>query len=57
MSVGHSGTKGAATALRILQKKESFLRPPHVHDFVKEGYFLCPGTKYGGQNCITIHEI
>ena len=28
-----------------------FLRPPHVRDFVKEG------TKYGGQNPLTIHEI
>ena len=34
-----------------------FLRPPHVRDFVKEGYFLYPGTKYGGQNPLTIHEI
>ena len=42
---------GGATALRILQKKGSFLRPPHVRDFVKEGYFFVPrypGTKYGG---------
>ena len=34
-----------------------FLRPPHVRDFVKEGFFLYPGTKYGGQNPLTIHEI
>ena len=34
-----------------------FLRPPHVRDFVKEGYFLYPGTKYAGQNPLTIHEI
>ena len=41
----------------ISRKKGSFLRPPHVRDFVKEGYFLYPGTKYGGQNPLTIHEI
>ena len=34
-----------------------FLRPPHVRDFVKEGYILYPGTKYGGQNPLTIHKI
>ena len=32
--------RGAATALRISQRKGSFLRPPHVRDFVKEGYFF-----------------
>ena len=34
-----------------------FLRPPHVRDFVKEGYFLYPDTKYGGQNPLTLQEI
>ena len=34
-----------------------FLRPPHVRDFVKEGYVLYSGTKYCGQNPLTIHEI
>ena len=37
--------RGTAPALRISRKKGSFLRPPHVRDFVNEGY---PGTKYGG---------
>ena len=32
--------RGAARALRISRKKGSFLRPPHVRDFVKEGYFF-----------------
>ena len=32
--------RGAAPSLRILRKKGSFLRPPHVRDFVKEGYFF-----------------
>ena len=49
--------RGAAPALRISRMKGSFLRPPHVRDFVKEGYFLCPGTKYGGEKSLTIHEI
>ena len=34
-----------------------FLRPPHVRDLVKEGYFFYQGTKYGDQNPLTIHEI
>ena len=54
---GHSGTEGAAPALRLSRNKGSFLRPPHVRDFVKEGYSSYPGTKYGGQNPLTIHEI
>ena len=33
---------GGAPALRISQKNGSFLRPPHVRDFVKEGYFFVP---------------
>ena len=49
---GHSGTEGGgAPSLCISRKKGSFLRPPHVRDFVKEG------TKYGGPNPLTIHEI
>ena len=34
--------RGAAPALLIAQKKRSFLRPPHVRHFVKEGYFFVP---------------
>ena len=30
--------RGCAPALRISRKKGYFLRPPHVRDFVKEGY-------------------
>ena len=32
--------RGVAPALRISRKKGSFLIPPHVRDFVKEGYFF-----------------
>ena len=34
-----------------------FLRPPHVRDFVKEGYFFVPRYEVWGQNPLTIHEI
>ena len=33
--------RGAAPALRISRKKV-FIKPPHVRDFVKEGYFCVP---------------
>ena len=55
--VGTQVERGGAPALHISRKKVFFLRPPHVRDFVKEGYFLYPGTKYGGQNPLKIHEI
>ena len=49
---GGGGTqvhKGAAPALRISRKKGSFLRPPHVRDFVKEGYFFVPRYEVWGE--------
>ena len=39
---------GAAPSLRISRKKGSFLRPPHVRDFVKEGYFFVPRYEVWG---------
>ena len=48
---GGGGTqvqRGAAPALRISRKKGSFLRPPHVRDFVKEGYFFVPRYEVWG---------
>ena len=39
---------GGAPALLISQKKGSFLRPPHVRDFVKEGYFFVPRYEVWG---------
>ena len=58
---GHSGTEGGgggggggrAPSLRISRKKGYFLRPPHVRDFVKEGYFFVPRFEVWG----SIHEI
>ena len=40
--------RGAAPALRISRKKGLFLRPPHVRDFVKEGYFFVPRYEVWG---------
>ena len=45
---GHSDTEGAAPAIGIMPKKGSFLRPPHVRDFVKEGYFFVPRYEVWG---------
>ena len=50
-SRGGGGTqvqRGAAPSLRISRKKGSFLRPPHVCDFVKEGYFFVPRYEVWG---------
>ena len=33
-----------------------FSRPPHVRDFVKEGYFFVPRCEVWGSNPLTIHE-
>ena len=33
-----------------------YLRPPHVRDFVKEGYFFVPRYQ-GVENPLKIHEI
>ena len=45
---GTQGYKGAAPALRIPRRKGSFLRPPHVRNFVKEGYFFVPRCEEWG---------
>ena len=48
---GGGGTqvqRGAAPSLHISRKKGSFLRPPHVRVFVKEGYFFVPRYEVGG---------
>ena len=38
---GHSGTEGGAHLRYIFRGRRGiFLRPPHVRDFVKEGYFF-----------------
>ena len=40
--------RGAAPSLRISRKKGSFLGPPHVRDFVKEGYLFAPRYEVWG---------
>ena len=47
-SVFTANKKGGAPALRISRKKGSFLRPPHVRDFIKEGYFFVPRYEVWG---------
>ena len=49
--------RGAAPALRISRKKGSFLRPPYVRDFVKEGYFFVPRYEVWGLKSPIIHKI
>ena len=57
-SVSHSrGGGGGHLALRISRKNGSFLRPPHVRDFVNEGYFLYQIRGMGDENLLKIHEI
>ena len=58
---GGGGTqvqKGAAPALRISRKRGSFLRPSHVRDFVKDGYYFVRSYEvWRGENPLIIHEI
>ena len=52
--------RGATPDFRISRKKGSFLRPPHVRYFVKEGYTFVLRYEVGGgggENPLTIHEI
>ena len=47
--VGALRYRGGRTRVNTYFTEEGvFLRPPHVRDFVKEWYFLYPGTKYAG---------
>ena len=42
---GHSGTEGGPHLRYVFRgRRGHFLRPPHVRDFVKEGYFFV--TRY-----------
>ena len=45
---GHSGTEGGLTFVTYFAEEGVFLRPPHVRDFVKEGYFFVPGYEVWG---------
>ena len=45
---GHSGTEGAHLRYVFRGRRGLFLRPPHVRDFVKEGYFFVPRYEVWG---------
>ena len=46
---GHSGTEGGPTRVTYFAEEGVFLlRPPHVCDFVKEGYFFVPRYEVWG---------
>ena len=45
---GHSGTEGGHTRVIYFAEEGVFLRPPHVRDFVKEGYFFVPRYEVWG---------
>ena len=46
---GHSGTEGGAHLRCVFRGRRGlFLRPPHVRDFVKEGYFFVPRYEVWG---------
>ena len=49
---------GGGAHLRYVFRRRTgiFLRPLHVRDFVKEGYFFVPRYEVWGQNPLTIHE-
>ena len=52
--------RGATPALCISLKKGVSFKTSTDQRFVKQGYFLYPGTKYrggGGENPLTIHEV
>ena len=46
--VGALSTEGGCTRITISRKKGSFLRPPHIHNIVKEGYFFVPRYEVWG---------
>ena len=46
---GHSGTVGVPHPRYVFRGGRGlFLRPPHVRDFVKEGYFFVPRYEVWG---------
>ena len=45
---GHPGTEGGRTRVTYFSEEGFFFKTSACRDFVKEWYFLYPGTKYGG---------
>ena len=55
---GHSGTEGGRTFVTYFAEEGVFFSDLRMSAILqKKGTFLYPGTKYGGQNPLTIHEI
>ena len=55
---GHLGTEGGRTSVTYFAEEGVFFRDLRMSAILlKKGTFLYPGTKYGGQNPLTIHEI
>ena len=55
---GHSGTEGGRTLVTYFAEEGVFFKTSACPRFCKRrGTFLYQGTKYGGQNPLTIHEI
>ena len=50
----HLGTEGGRTRVTYFAEGGVFLKPPHVRDFVKEGYFFVPRYEVW---VVEIHEI
>ena len=49
--------KGGRTRVTYFAEEGVFLRPPHVRDFVNEGYFFTQVRSMRGKNPLTIHEV
>ena len=46
---GHSATEGGPHLRYVFRRRRGlFLRPPHVRDFLKEGYFFVPRYEVWG---------
>ena len=55
---GHSGTEGGPHLRYVFRGRRGlFLRPPHVRDFVKEGYFFVPRYEVWGSKSPYNHKI
>ena len=55
---GHSGTEGDRSRVTYFAEEGVFFKTSACPRFSKKkGTFLYPGTKYGCQNPLTIHEI
>ena len=54
---GCHGTEGGRARVTYFAEEGVFFKASAFPQFVREGYFLYPCTKYGGKNHLTIHQI